>query len=159
MPTVHTTQTAFSPQLPLDLFRAQMSLWTRTGELLQENRARWLALAEHSLARDAGEAHAETQETAGVADWGDLASLPMNTAWRLLGQTVSNAQDVALTAINNQTAFAAGWQRALGEWQRETAQAMTQARNAMPISAVLAELMKGLPQVGPADGSDQTVRR
>lgn len=127
--------------LPLALMRAQMAFWTRTGELMQENRARWLALAEHTLARDAGEAHAETREALQATDWSQLSALPMNTGWRLLNQSVGHTQDLALTAINNQTALAAGLQRALAEWQRETASALTQSRNAMPFSGLLADMV------------------
>ena len=128
--------------LPLALMRAQMTFWMRTGELLQDNRNRWLALAQKSLARDTGEAHVETREAAQAADWSALASLPRHTGWRLLKHGVGNAQDLTLTAINNQTALAAGVQQAMAEWQRETAGAMTQARNAMPFSGTLKSLLQ-----------------
>lgn len=138
--------------LPLALMRAQMAFWTRTGELLQENRGRWLALAEHSLARDAGEAHAETRAALQATEWSQLSSLPMNTGWRLLNQSVGHTQDLALTAINNQTALAAGLQRALAEWQSETASALTQTRNAMPFSGLLADMVSSVG-IAPADTS------
>ena len=137
-------------QLPLALVRAQMAFWTHAGELMQENRGRWLELAEHSLARDAGEAQAETTEALQATEWSQLSSLPMNTGWRLLNQSVGHTQDLALTAINNQTALAAGLQRALAEWQHDTASALTQTRNAMPFSGLLADMV-GSVGVPPAE--------
>ena len=145
-------------QLPLALVRAQMAFWTRTGELMQENRGRWLALAENAQAHDTAEAHVETLEAVGADDLSAMANWPMNTGWRLLNQGLGGAQDLTLTAINNQAAFAAGMQRAIAEWQRETSSALTLARNAMPLSGAWAELM-GAAHLDPVETNPKKARR
>ena len=136
--------------LPLALLRAQSTFWLRTGELMQENRARWLALAEREQHDDATEVHTEADESAPAADWQTLAALPMNAQWRVLKQAVAMAQGLTLTAIQNQTAFSAGMQQALAQWQTETAQALSDSRNAMPISGAMKDLLRGVAAL-PAD--------
>lgn len=138
--------------LPLALFRAQLAFWMRTGEILQESQGRWLALTQHALDRQTGDTHAETLGAVRASNWTELTSLPANAGWRFLNQGVASNQALALTAINNHTALAAGIQRALADWQRETATALTQASNSMPLSGMMKDALRAagtLDSMGP----------
>ena len=131
-------------QLPLALFRAQMTLCLRAGELVQESRQRWLELADLNTRREVGEAHTEVVDSSTAPDWSALASVPADAFWRHLQRSMLVSQETLLTAMNNQAAFGAGMQRAVAEWQREAAQAVSQASNAMPLHTTLAEMLKGM---------------
>ena len=121
------------PDLSLALLNAHAALWLRTGELLQENQARWLALAERMLALD--------------ADGQALAALPVDAQWRPLGRALALPQELTLTAIDNQAAFGAGMQCALAQWQLETAQALSKAPQLMPFSGALKSVLRKATEV------------
>ncbi len=144
-------------KLPLALQQAQMSFWMRTGELLQESGSSWLTLVEHWLARNAQKSRAETRTAADAADWLALALLPMNAGWQVLNHGMDNARDLTLTAINNQNALSAGMRQALGQWQVDTAQALSESRNAMPFSSMLTNLMQTAASA-PAERASQQTR-
>lgn len=117
-------------QAPLALLRAQATLWMRTGELMQEARKGWLTLADHELARETAETHAEADEAAHAQDWSGLAAWPMHAGWRLMSQALAEAHDVALTAANIQAAWLSGMQAIASDWQRDLAQALGPADEA-----------------------------
>ena len=139
--------------LPLALHRAQMAFWMRTGELLNENRSRWLELAHRSQVRDTHQARVEPPDTERAPDGSMLATVPMDASWHVLNLGLVNARDLTLSALNSQAAFGVGMRRALAQWQVETAQALSNSRNAMPFSDVLKNLMQanGLEQPEPTE--------
>ena len=135
---------SLNTQLPLSLFRAQMTLCMRTGQLMHENRQRWLELADLCTQREVSEAHTEVVESNSAPDWQTLASLPADAFWRGLQRSLQVSQETLLTAVNSQAALGVGMQRALADWQRVAAQAVSHASNAMPLHTTLAEVFNGL---------------
>lgn len=59
-----------------------------------------------------------------------------------LQQRVAVTQDVAQTAIINQTEVSAGLRRALADWQQASALALSHRGNAMPLHSVLNDLLR-----------------
>lgn len=112
-----------TPTLPLALYKANLDLWLRISELLEENRSQWVAL----LAREIDDGAAQTGAEAAAlrsGDWQALALLPGQALQRLVEHGVGDLQAAAQTALGNQMTFATGFQQALADWQQATASAL-----------------------------------
>ncbi|MCD9033865.1 hypothetical protein LDO32_19325 [Luteimonas sp. Y-2-2-4F] len=112
-----------TPTLPLALYKANLDLWLRISELLEENRGQWVAL----IAREIGDGAAETGAEAAAlrsGDWQALALLPGQALQRLAEHGVGDLQAAAQTALGNQMTFATGFQQALADWQQATVSAL-----------------------------------
>lgn len=146
------------PSLPLTLQRAQMALWMRTGELLQDNGNRWLTLAQRLLDRGACEARAEASDTADAAGGAAPDALPMAAGWRLLNDGLCNARDMTLTVFSSQAVLDAGLRRALAQWQVDSAQALSTSRNRMPFNSAFTDLMQAAA-AAPVEPAGRKLRR
>ncbi|WP_129136922.1 hypothetical protein [Luteimonas sp. YGD11-2] len=111
------------PTLPQALYKANLDLWLRIGELLEDNRAQWTAL----LARELGDGAVPGLDALRQGDWQALASLPAQVLERLSSQGLGELQATAQTALGGQMNFATGFQAALAEWQQATAAALGEA--------------------------------
>lgn len=125
-----------------DFAKTQIALAPRVGELLQQGNARWTALFGQVLNREALEARTGFVQLAGAPDMRELAAAPLDAFWRSWQESVAAAQDVAQTTITNQTAFTAGFRRALAGWQQATARAMSHSRNAMPLHSATKDMLR-----------------
>ena len=128
--------------LPLTLYKANLALWLRAMQLLQQDCRQWLERGSQTVNESIEETRAEVNKLLDSGDWRALAALPSHTAWRVLNQQVRDLQAVAQTAGANQTAFSTDWQQAFAAWQQKSAQALGQTRNAMPIHASLREFLQ-----------------
>lgn len=138
-------------RLPLSLHKANLALWLRTTELLQQVRQQWLERGTQTVSETIEETRAETEQLLESQDWQSLVALPGHAAWRLLNRQASDFQAAAQTAISIQTSFGSGFQQALAAWQQASAQALSQAGNAMPIQTSLREFFRNWSNLPAAD--------
>lgn len=110
--------------LPFALYQAHLRLWLRAQALLQESQAQWVALGTQTLRDGIDEVRCETGDLLQSASWPALAALPAHTFWHGVQGQVTAAQGVVQTALGNQASFAAGWRRALADWQEASADAV-----------------------------------
>lgn len=129
--------------LPLSLHKANVALWLRTTQLLQESGQLWLERGSQVVDDNLEEARSCVDQLRESEDWQALAALPGRVAWRVLSQQVGSLQAAAETTLSVQMAFASGWQQALATWQKESAHALTRADDAMPIQTSLRALLRG----------------
>ena len=114
------------PTLPQALYKANLDLWLRIGELLEDNRAQWTALLARELGDGASDAGLDL-DALRQGDWQALASLPAQALERLSAHGLGDLQATVQTALGGQMNFATGFQAALAEWQQATAAALGDA--------------------------------
>ena len=136
-----------------NLAKAQMNLGQRMAELAQQSASRWAALGQQALAHELVETQAESAQSATARGWPGTASLPLDVFWRSLLQGVSVTQEVAQTAIINQTEVSAGLRRALADWQQASALALSHSGNAMPLHSVLNDMLRASGMHAAADSA------
>lgn len=115
-----------TPTLPLSLYKANLDLWLRIGELLEENRNQWTTLMARELQQGATGSGFDL-DALRRGDWQTLALLPGQALQRLAAHGVSDLQAAAQTALGNQMTFATGFQQALADWQQATVEALGDA--------------------------------
>lgn len=142
-----------------NLYKANLALCLKTQALLQAGRQQWLEMGARCVGAGIEDIQAEVERLGQSGDWQALAALPADAVWRELQRSVGNLQEAAQVAIQNQTAFTAGYQHALGDWQQASAQAISAAGNAMPIHALLKEQLQALGAPGLAAGERDAPRR
>ncbi|TKS54978.1 hypothetical protein E4582_09540 [Luteimonas yindakuii] len=114
------------PTLPQALYKANLDLWLRIGELLEDNRTQWTALLARELDDGAAGANVDL-EVLRAGDWQSLAALPAQALQRLASHGLGDLQATAQTALGGQMNFATGFQAALADWQQATAAALGDA--------------------------------
>lgn len=112
-----------TPTLPLSLYKANLDLWLRIGELLEENRNQWTTLMARELQQGAAAGGLDL-DAVRRGDWQTLALLPGQALQRLAAHGVGDLQAAAQTALGNQMTFATGFQQALADWQQATVEAL-----------------------------------
>ena len=112
--------------LPLTLYNANLQLWLRIGQLLEDNRGQWRDLLGRHLQDRLAEAGGEASRLQ-AGDWSALALLPGSALWHLAERQLDDMQALAQSAGEHQTAFAEGFQQALAEWQDTTSAALEEA--------------------------------
>jgi hypothetical protein len=141
----------------LTLFKANAACCLRTMELLQQVRQQRLERSTQTVSEGIDETRTETAQLLEIKDWQELATLPGHAAWRGLNREVGNVQAFAQDAIMTQTSFMSGFQQVLASWQRESAQAMSEAANAMPIHTALREFFQTWTSV-PTPAAEKSTR-
>src|SRR5690625_2570093 len=114
-------------KLPLALYKANLELWLRMGQLLEDNRGQWMGLLASELDQRMSEARRSAGDVQAARNWPSMAMLPGSELWRIAEQQVSDLQALAQTASGNQMTFVNGFQQALEEWQQATASAFGEA--------------------------------
>jgi hypothetical protein len=122
-------------QIPFELYKANVQLALRTNKLLKECGRRWL----DTLDQEVDESISESQQE---IDKLSLASIPGETLLRRMQQEVGDTQEIAQTAVTNQTKFLTGLQDALLIWQHETSKALGGAEGATSFNASLNDFFK-----------------
>jgi len=134
--------------LPLALYKANLELWLRVGQLLEDNREQWADLLAHELNERMAAARGEAGRFRAGGDWPSMAMLPGSELWRLAEQQVDDLQALAQTASGNQMTFVNGFQQALEQWQQATAAAFGEAAGEATVPAQpfqgLRETLEGL---------------
>jgi hypothetical protein len=113
--------------LPMALYRANLALQARIGELVQAGGRHWLEFGQRLLDEGLVENQAELGEILSNQDWHKLAALPADTFWRQMQQRFGDQQAAAQIAVATQSAFARDLQDAFVRWQHEVIEAMDQA--------------------------------
>src|SRR5690554_848896 len=122
--------------LPLALYKANLELWLRIGQLLEDNREQWTGVLAQELDQRMAEAGRSAGDAGAAPGWqSSLAMMPGNELWRLAEQQVSDLQALAQTASGNQMTFVNGFQQALEEWQQATAGAFGEAATGVELPA------------------------
>lgn len=111
--------------LPLSLYRANSELQLRIARLLQDNGHRWLntvrAPQAGAMADSAGEIGALLQS----AHWQSLATLPLDSFWRLLQARPMQSGSLHQRIIEDQAAFTRELQLAIDDWRNSVMAAMS----------------------------------
>jgi hypothetical protein len=113
--------------LPIALYRANLALQARIGELVQAGGRHWLEYGQRLLDDGLVENQAELKQILHAQDWQKLAALPADTFWRQMQQRFGDQQAAAQIAVATQSAFARDLQDAFIRWQHEVIEAMDQA--------------------------------
>lgn len=155
--------------LPLALYKANLELWLRMGQLLEENRGQWMGLLASELEQRMSEARRSAGDVQAARDWPSMAMLPGSELWRIAEQQVSDLQALAQTASGNQMTFVNGFQQALEEWQQATASAFGEAASGVALPAqpfqglhdtfeqLSSALMSGMGALTPSAAPPRTV--
>lgn len=131
--------------LPLTLYNANLQLWLRIGQLLEDNRGQWMELLNRGLQDNLAQAGGEAARLQ-AGDWSALAMLPGSALWHLAERQAGDLQALAQSAGEHQTAFVEGFQQALDEWQATTTAALEEVSGADP-SGPLDALRRLLDQI------------
>jgi len=113
--------------LPFALYRANLALQARIGELVQASGRRWLEFGQRLVDDGLVENQAELKEILRAQDWQKLAALPADTFWRQMQQRFGDQQAAAQIAVATQSQFARELQDAFVHWQHEVTDAMDDA--------------------------------
>ena len=119
------------------LLQAQLNLWQGSAELWQNQAAHWAELDLQLLRKHLDENRQATLQWLEAADVQRPGLLPAEQLWQQAHQMLATAQTLAQNAVNQQTTLASESQQLLARWQQATAQALSDAHDAMPLSAVL----------------------
>ncbi|GAB3254180.1 phasin family protein [Chitinimonas naiadis] len=130
--------------MPVTLIKAQLSLWLRTSELIQENREQWLALGVKAMHRTVEETQAEVDELTQAQDWQSLSTLPAHAFRRCMEAHLAEVQEVAEAMLGHQTDFAKGCQVALADWQKAATEAISANGNSMPLNTMLQDTLQAM---------------
>ncbi|WP_372016362.1 phasin family protein [Pseudoxanthomonas sp. 10H] len=130
-----------SAALPLALYRANVDLQVRIGELVQAGSRHWLEFGQRLVSDGLVENGTGLQEIFQAQDWRRLLALPADAFWRQMQQRFGDQQAAAQLAVATQAAFARDLQDALARWQRETIEAMDQAGLGQAVPAFDADWM------------------
>lgn len=129
-----------SSNLPLALYKANLDLWLRIGELVQDNQHEWLELLTQSTSEDVGKVIEESNQVLLKHDWASLPAVPAESLWQGIESQLAHFEAAAQTAIGNQTTFATGFQQALADWQAATAEALGEAAESTPFASLFESL-------------------
>lgn len=135
--------------LPLALYKANLDLWLRLGELLQDSREQWMQLLAREVRDGILEVRTETEQAQQAEGWQSLSVLPGSALWRIAEQQMGDLQALVQTAVGNQMTFANGFQHALAEWQEATAGAIGGAAGVQPGSDLLERTLQALSALAP----------
>ena len=130
------------PQIPLELYKANLLLALRIGKLQQERGRRWLDTFEQAAGESVFESQQEIDRLAAGHDWASLMPVPGETFLHLMQQGVGAARTVAEVAVTNQTRFLAGLQEAFLLWQREAGKALGGAGGARSFNTTLNDFFR-----------------
>lgn len=130
------------PQIPLELYKANLLLALRIAKLQKERGRRWLDSFEQAVGESVFESQQEIDKVAAGHDWSSLMPLPGETFLRLMQQGVGVARTVAEVAVTNQTRFLAGLQDGFLLWQREAGKALGGAGGARPFNTMLNDFFR-----------------
>jgi hypothetical protein len=149
---------SIDPNLPLNLYKANLQLWLNTGKLLQQGQQRWIDLGNKSMTESIEEARGEAERMLDAEDWQGLTALAADMALRTMQKETGNVQALAETMITNQATFAAGLRDALTAWQKASANALNLAGNAPPLQASPQDFLQWLGSLVPASANSKTTR-
>lgn len=113
--------------LPLKLWKANLDLQMRIGQLIQDSGREWMEVGTRAVGEGVEEGDAELREFLRSGDWQSLAALPVDAFWRQAQQRFGDGQAVTQIAVTAQNAFSAGLIEALQDWQKQTARILAEA--------------------------------
>lgn len=132
---------SLSPKTPMALYKANLELVLRIGTLLQENRQRWMQTGMEGTSNAIQQTLAETERMLTTNDWSSLSQMPGANFWNSMSLGTRPLAAPLQSAVENQTAFAAGLQNAFEAWQQQSADALGIDSMEFPVPA-FAESMK-----------------
>lgn len=138
----------FDNNVPMALYKANFELMLRIGNLLQENRQRWMSAGAGSASEAFQKSMAETQRMLASNDWTSLTTLPGEAFWKSLQAQSNPLQANAEAAIQHQMAFAQGLQEAFRTWQQQCAEAMQGAASAANSNAFFEQFLSNMTPMG-----------
>ncbi|WP_158636513.1 phasin family protein [Luteimonas marina] len=109
--------------LALALWKANLDLQLRIGQLVQDSGRDWLELGTRAAGGGAAELDAGLRKLMRGGDWQALAALPVEAFWRQAEQRVGDGQALNQIALQAQDSFASGVLEALQDWQQALAEA------------------------------------
>lgn len=130
------------PQIPFELYKANLQLALRINKLQKECGRRWLDTFDQAVGESVFESQQEIDKLAAGHDWPSLMPVPGETFLRLMQQGVGDARTVAEVAVTNRTRFLAGLQEAFLLWLREAGKALGGAEGARSFNVTLNDFFK-----------------
>src|SRR5690606_23215418 len=109
--------------LALALWKANLDLQLRIGQLIQDSGRDWLELGTRAAGEGAVEFDAGLRKLMRGGDWQALAALPVEAFWGQAVQRWGGGQALNQTALHAQDSFASGVLEALQDWQQALAEA------------------------------------
>lgn len=123
--------------LPFGLYKANIELQLSITHLLQECRQRWLESTQQCNAGAIAETENKMKDLLQSGSWQSLATLSPQTLGRLFEVGLSGTQTMSQTLIMNQTAFTAGLQHALQDWQKAVTELYGSACSAQSLQNIV----------------------
>lgn len=138
--------TASTPT-PFALYKANLELALRIGQLLNENRKQWARQGLAGVDQAIGRTLDESKRTLAGVDWTRLAGLPVEGAWNTLNwdalkPDVGTLKSSIDEVIAQQSDFASGLQEAVEAWQRQCGEAVREAGLALPTTTGFEDFLK-----------------
>ncbi len=132
--------------LALALWKANLDLQLRIGQLIQDSGRDWLELGTRAAGEGSAELDAGLRKLMRGGDWQALAALPVEAFWRQAEQRVGDGQALNQIALQAQDSFASGVLEALQDWQQALAEAWNEVDLELGIDAApgLAEAWRSL---------------
>jgi len=132
--------------LALALWKANLDLQLRIGQLIQDSGRDWLELGTRAAGEGTVEFDAGLRKLMRGGDWQALAALPVEAFWRQAEQRVGDGQALNQIALHAQDSFASGVLEALQDWQQALAGAWNEVDLDLGLDAApgLAEAWRSL---------------
>lgn len=132
--------------LALALWKANLDLQLRIGQLIQDSGRDWLELGTRAAGEGTVEFDAGLRKLMRGGDWQALAALPVEAFWRQAEQRVGDGQALNQIALHAQDSFASGVLEALQDWQQALAEAWDEVDLDLGVDAApgLAEAWRSL---------------
>ena len=130
--------------LALALWKANLDLQLRIGQLVQDSGRDWLELGTRAAGEGAVEFDAGLRKLMRGGDWQALAALPVEAFWRQAEQRVGDGQALNQVALHAQDSFANGVLEALQDWQQALAEAWNEADLGFDAAPDLADAWRSL---------------
>ena len=139
------------------LYEANLALWLRTMQLLQQGSEQCLEQGTRAVHKSIEEISGQVDQLRSRQDWQSVAALPNEAAWRVLNRQLDGMQATIQTGIAIQTVFSSGVRQAFAKWQQESAVALRQAGNACPLTTRIREFVQKWGRL-PAPSTPQAAR-
>ncbi|MCR6700399.1 MAG: hypothetical protein NVV68_04200 [Dokdonella sp.] len=145
---------------PFALYKANLELALRIGQLLNENRKQWARQGLAGVDQAVGRTLDESERAMAGVDWTRLAGLPVEGVWNTLNwdalkPDVGTLKSSIDEVIAQQSSFASGLHEAVEAWQRQCGEAVREAGLALPTTTGFEDFLKVFTDATkPASGTD-----
>lgn len=127
---------------PLALYKANLELALRVGQLLNENRRQWTRQSLAGVDQAVNRTLEESERALAGFDWSRLSSLPAEGFWNTLKPDTGTLKTSIDEVIAQQSSFASGLHDAVEAWQRQCGEAVRDAGLALPTTTGFEDFLK-----------------